>query len=126
MSIVPGSKSHRLSVFLDIEDLESIDDLEQYIDASAAILIFLSRGYFLSKNCLRELRSAIDSAKPLVLVHEVKPPLASPHLLSLRAPSHAFPHPPGRSSSCTPTPNPNPNPSLIRPTIFAPEVALRS
>lgn len=34
------------------------------------MLIFLSRGYFVSKNCLREVRAAVDGAKPLILVRE--------------------------------------------------------
>ena len=34
------------------------------------MLLFLSRGYFLSKNCLREMRAAINLGKPILLVHE--------------------------------------------------------
>ena len=37
---------------------------------SQSILIFLSKGYFFSKNCLRELDHALALKKPLVLVHE--------------------------------------------------------
>jgi hypothetical protein len=63
--LMPG-----ISVFLDVDDLESIDALEDYIEGSQAIQIFASKGYFTSKNCLREVRTAIDKAKPLVLVHD--------------------------------------------------------
>ena len=43
--MVPGA-----SVFLDVDDLKSIDALEQYISGSAVIMIFVSKGYFLSKS----------------------------------------------------------------------------
>ena len=33
-------------------------------------MIFVSKGYFLSKNCLREARTAVAKAKPLALVHD--------------------------------------------------------
>ena len=36
-----------------VDDLESIDALEEYVDATAVIMIFVSKGYFKSKNCLR-------------------------------------------------------------------------
>jgi len=62
---LPGSH-----IFLDVDDLKDIDSLERYIDESALILIFLSRGYFKSRNCLREARSSMEKQKPLVLVHE--------------------------------------------------------
>ena len=43
--MVPGA-----SVFLDVDDLKSIDALEQYISGSAVIMLFVSKGYFLSKS----------------------------------------------------------------------------
>ena len=52
------------------QDLESIDALEDYIDRSQVIMIFVSKGYFLSTNCLREARTAVAKAKPLALVHD--------------------------------------------------------
>ena len=45
--MMPGA-----SVFLDVDDLKSIDALEQYISGSAVIMIFVSKGYFLSKSKL--------------------------------------------------------------------------
>ena len=41
-----------------------------YIDASQCILIFLSKGYFYSVNCNRELVATITSKLPVCLVHE--------------------------------------------------------
>lgn len=37
------------------------------------VLLFLSKGYFKSRNCLRELRAAAALSKPLLLVHEHDP-----------------------------------------------------
>ncbi len=34
------------------------------------MLLFISRGYFKSLNCLREVRAAVAASKPLILVHE--------------------------------------------------------
>uniref|UniRef100_A0A7S4F8J4 Uncharacterized protein n=1 Tax=Chrysotila carterae TaxID=13221 RepID=A0A7S4F8J4_CHRCT len=57
-------------IFLDIDDLADISALETYVTKSTAVLLFLSKGYFASRNCLREVRRSEQAAKPLVLVHE--------------------------------------------------------
>ena len=49
---------------------QEIGKLEAYIEESQCILIFLSKSYFFSKNCLRELDHALKLDKPLILVHE--------------------------------------------------------
>jgi len=53
-----------------VDDLKEIGNLEQYISTSQCMLILLTKGYFESTNCLRELRHSIEKKKPLVLVHE--------------------------------------------------------
>ena len=53
-----------------MDDLEDISQLEVYVKASQTVLIFLSKGYFFSANCLRELDCARAHSKPLILVHE--------------------------------------------------------
>ena len=63
--LLPG-----IVVFLDVDDLEEIGNLEQYITASQCVLVFLSKGYFFSTNCKRELRQSLTEEKPLCLVHE--------------------------------------------------------
>jgi hypothetical protein len=63
--LLPGVK-----VFLDIDNLEEIGDLERYVKESQCVLIFLSHGYFSSRNCRRELECAILSHKVLAIVHE--------------------------------------------------------
>ena len=64
--LLPGVR-----IFLDVDDLDSIDNLEKHIEASQCILVFLSKGYFFSRNCLREIRHAMECKKRIVLVHEV-------------------------------------------------------
>ena len=49
-----------MRVFLDVDDLADISMLEEEIEASQTILVFVSRGYFESKNCPRELVHALD------------------------------------------------------------------
>ena len=63
--MLPGA-----SVFLDVDDLEDIGLLEEYIEASGVVMIFVSQGYFKSPNCLREVRCAVTKGKPLSLVHD--------------------------------------------------------
>ena len=58
------------SIFLDVDDLEDIGNLEAYVGATGVMLLFLSKKYFQSRNCLREISSSLEQDKPLVLVHE--------------------------------------------------------
>jgi hypothetical protein len=55
----------------DVENLNSIADLEALIDASEVVLVFLSAGYFSRWNCLREAREALVAKKDLILMREV-------------------------------------------------------
>ena len=59
-----------MNVCRQVDDLESIDALEQYIDASQVIQMFCSKGYFQSRNCLREVRSTLDKGKRFCLMHD--------------------------------------------------------
>ena len=64
--LLPGVR-----IFLDVDDLESVDALEAYVHDSAVVLILLgSVRYFKSTNCLREVSAAKENGRPLVLVHE--------------------------------------------------------
>ena len=51
-------------------DLQDIGDLEGYVRATGVMLFFLSKKYFTSRNCLREIKASLEQEKPLVLVHE--------------------------------------------------------
>ena len=57
-------------IFLDVDDLKDIAALETYVDQTAVIMIFVSKGYFKSKNCLREARCTVAKQKPIALVHD--------------------------------------------------------
>lgn len=70
--------------FLDVDDLESTSHLESHVRASASVLIFLSRCYFESHNCRREVLAAIENSIPLILVHEMQRDKSTP-LAALRA-----------------------------------------
>ena len=49
---------------------EDIGDLEGYVRATGVMLFFLSKKYFGSRNCLKEIMASLGQGKPLVLVHE--------------------------------------------------------
>jgi len=64
--LLPG-----VCVFLDVDDLESVDALEEYVESSQAILVMLgSPKYVSSPNCQREVETAQRCRLPLVRVHE--------------------------------------------------------
>ena len=56
--------------FLDVYDLADVSRLEAYVEESAVFLLFLSRAYFTSANCLREVRAAVALDKPMIVVYE--------------------------------------------------------
>ena len=60
------------SVFLDVDDLDDIEKLEEYIDATQTVLILLHgcTAYFQSQNCLREVRTAVGKRRPIVLLRD--------------------------------------------------------
>ena len=47
-------------------DLEDIANLPGYIERTQTVLIFCSKGYFESKNCVIELRAAVTQHKPII------------------------------------------------------------
>ena len=69
----PAVLSEGLPVPAQVDDLDDIGALESYIGRSQVILFFLSKGYFRSKNCLREIRSSLEKGKPIILVQEADP-----------------------------------------------------
>jgi hypothetical protein len=60
-----------MRIFLDVENLTSVADLEALIDHSEVILLFLSAGYFSRWNCLREVRQTLMAKKETILLREV-------------------------------------------------------
>ena len=45
-------------VWLDVDELDDLAKLEEYVRGSVLVLAFISKGYFLSANCQRELKAA--------------------------------------------------------------------
>ena len=66
--LVPG-----IRVFLDVDDLEEIGDLEKYVRQTQTMLIFLSKGYFFSGNCKKEIIATLKVGNPIILLHETDP-----------------------------------------------------
>ena len=71
-----------MRVFLDVDDLTDIGALEALIDATDAVIVFLGGStadgversdYMRSRNCLRELRRAVERKKRIVFVNETDP-----------------------------------------------------
>jgi hypothetical protein len=69
-----------IRVFLDVDDLENIGDLEKYVDQSAVILIFLSKGYFKSKNWCVQIRNPPNPPNP----PKIRPKSARAHDMDVR------------------------------------------
>ena len=53
-----------------VDYLEDISKLEEYVSASAAMLLLLSKDYLRSRNCLREVVTTLDKSIPYLFVHE--------------------------------------------------------
>ena len=62
-TMLPGARC-----FLDVDNLDDIAKLEQYIDWSECILILLTRDYISSRNCRRELVYTFKLTKPLIVL----------------------------------------------------------
>jgi hypothetical protein len=67
---------------------EDIGDLEGYVRATSVMLFFLSKKYFGSRNCLKEIRATLDQRKPLVLVQEQQEDKGGGPLELLKAECH--------------------------------------
>ena len=60
----------QLKLWLDVDSLDDVDRLEEYIAQSAVIVIFYSEGYFRSKNCRREFYKAVELKKPIIVLYD--------------------------------------------------------
>ena len=72
-----------VKVFLDVDDLKEGRGAED-VDLSRVMLVFYSRGYFDSVNCMRELLRAFVMQKPLALLVESDASRGGLHLAELR------------------------------------------
>ena len=101
--LLPGA-----SIFLDVDDLEDIGKLEEYVEATGVIMIFVSGGYFKSRNCLREAKCTLEKRKPIVLVHDPGKSLIP--LETIQAEECPEAHEGATMRGPNPNPNPDPNP----------------
>jgi hypothetical protein len=67
--LLPTSK-----VFLDVDDLVEIGDLENYVRSTQCMLLFLSKGYFCSRKCGASIRTARDEPGQLSGCHPAQLP----------------------------------------------------
>ena len=50
-------------LFLDLDDLDDLSMIEQHVADSQCVLLFLSRGFFHSNHCLREVRHTASAVR---------------------------------------------------------------
>ena len=60
-------------LFLDVDDLDDIARLDEYIAQSQLMMLYVSRGYFTSAACQAEMMSMVKWGKPFLLIHESDP-----------------------------------------------------
>jgi hypothetical protein len=64
--IIPGVR-----IWLDVDDIDnSGGDLEQAVSESEVFIVFISKDYFKSWNCRREIYAAVRLGKPFVVIYE--------------------------------------------------------
>jgi len=57
-------------IWLDVDVLENLGDLEKSVKESVHFILFYSEGYFKSINCRREVMKAIELQKPITVILE--------------------------------------------------------
>jgi len=67
-----------------IDDLTDLEHLEDLVQTSQCMLVFLSKSYFRSANCMRELTAALGKQLPIVLVQELDASKGGDELATLR------------------------------------------
>jgi len=69
---------HMLTCFLDVDDLDDVTKVDDHVDRCNCMIVFCSGTYFNSKNCMGELRRAVERGKPLVALLDVNASAESP------------------------------------------------
>jgi len=59
-----------LIIWLDVDILEDLSDLEASVSDAAHFVLFYSKGFFRSKNCCREVIRAMEKGKPITVLYE--------------------------------------------------------
>ena len=61
---------HEVNIWLDVDVLENLGDLENSVVESAHFILFYSKGFFNSFNCRREVMKAMEADKPMTIMFE--------------------------------------------------------
>jgi hypothetical protein len=59
-----------LTVFLDVDDLEDVANVNVHVGKSLCLVVFLSETYIRSRNCMGELRRAVQQSLPLIVMFD--------------------------------------------------------
>jgi hypothetical protein len=59
-----------LRIWLDVDKMTNMDELETGVRGSEVFLLFYSQGYFVSKNCQSEFFHAIQYTKPILVLYD--------------------------------------------------------
>ena len=62
---LPGIK-----IWLDVDSLTDISKLEESVAEASQFVLFYSKDYFKSKNCVREVKAAAQKGKPITVIFE--------------------------------------------------------
>jgi hypothetical protein len=66
--LLPG-----IRIWLDVEHMDDVSKLEEEVLNASVFILFLSCGYFESFNCRRELYTALQACKPIIVIREDDP-----------------------------------------------------
>jgi len=63
--LMPGVR-----IWLDADELKHVGQLEESVGECAIVLIFYTKGYFMSTNCRREVYAAVHQKKPIYVLYD--------------------------------------------------------
>ena len=64
---------NNVRVYLDVDELEELGQLDTYVKQTQSMLFFMSKGYFFSENCRREVAATLSNGNPIILLRETDP-----------------------------------------------------
>ena len=60
-------------VYLDVDELEELGQLDTCVKQTQSMLFFLSKGFFFSANCRKEVAATLSNGNPIILLRETDP-----------------------------------------------------
>jgi len=70
-----------INIWLDVDSLTDISNLEESVAEAARFVLFYSKDYFKSKNCVREVKAAVQKEKPITIIFETDENLESSEVI---------------------------------------------